>query len=40
MHPSGDAICGGAGNGNGTGHLSYGSDVEDAAAFIVEQFGG
>ena len=37
---TGDTICGGAGNGNGTGHLSYGSDVEDAAAFVVEQLGG
>jgi cutinase len=40
---SGDTICsraGGSANGNGTGHLSYGSDVEDAAAFIVEQLGG
>jgi hypothetical protein len=36
---AGDAICGGTGNGNGTGHLSYGSDVEDAAAFMVEQLG-
>lgn len=36
---NGDTICGSAGTGSGTGHLSYTGDVDEAAAFIAEAIG-
>lgn len=37
---SGDTVCNGDSNGNGTGHLSYGEDVDQAAEFIADQLDG